>query len=162
MQRPGSDGSSGEADADEGRGDGVPARRRVGSRGGENGQGEHGQGDVPVPGGPVADLAVVQAYLAFRRLETRFDAPPDAGDPDQLGRGHLLWGPAEVEGELAGGGVAADQQVPEAAGVGGDPGPVVAAGTLRSCTAGPAWRPRSVTRWPRNVMQGELRCIAVR
>jgi hypothetical protein len=33
-------------------------------------KGEHGQGDVPMPGGPeVADLEVVEADLAFRGLE---------------------------------------------------------------------------------------------
>ena len=35
----------------------------------EKGQGEHGQGDVPVPGVVEADLVVVQPGLAFRCLE---------------------------------------------------------------------------------------------
>ncbi|MFI9162480.1 hypothetical protein ACIGW6_33615 [Kitasatospora aureofaciens] len=39
---------------------GGPGRCRVGCEGGEEGEREHGKGDVPVPGGPVADLVVAR------------------------------------------------------------------------------------------------------
>jgi hypothetical protein len=38
--------------------------------------GEHGQGDVPVPGVIAADLVLVEADLAFRGLEAFLNAPP--------------------------------------------------------------------------------------
>jgi hypothetical protein len=39
----------------------------------EEGEGEHGQGDEPVPAGPGPDLVVVQPDLAFGGLELFFD-----------------------------------------------------------------------------------------
>ncbi|MGQ5639030.1 MULTISPECIES: hypothetical protein [unclassified Streptomyces] len=68
---------------------GAQVRLRAGGNGGEEGQREHGKGDGAVPGGPVADLVVVQADLAFCGLEARFDAPPAPGDANQRGQGHL-------------------------------------------------------------------------
>jgi hypothetical protein len=50
---------------------------------------EHDKGDVAVPGGPVADLVVVQADLAFCGLEALFDAPPGPGDANRRGQGRL-------------------------------------------------------------------------
>lgn len=47
---------------------------------GEEGMGEHGQGDVPVPGMPFADPVVVQAALVLGGLEAFLDRPPGAGD----------------------------------------------------------------------------------
>ena len=49
---------------------------------GEDGVGEHDQRDVPIPGGPLADLRLVQAD-GLSCLETGFDVPADSGDPDQ-------------------------------------------------------------------------------
>src|SRR5712691_10346602 len=50
----------------------------------EEGQGEHGQGDVPVPGVIEADLVVVQSCLAFRCLGRFLDGPAHSGCPDKL------------------------------------------------------------------------------
>jgi hypothetical protein len=38
--------------------------------------GAHGQGDVPVPGGVLADLVVVQGGLVLSGLETFLNRPP--------------------------------------------------------------------------------------
>ena len=48
---------------------------RGGPAGREPGQGEHGQGDVGVPGPPGADLVVIQPGLALSLLETLFNPP---------------------------------------------------------------------------------------
>jgi hypothetical protein len=48
--------------------------------GGQEGVGQHGQGDVPVPAGVLADLVVVQAGLALGGLEGFLDHPADTGD----------------------------------------------------------------------------------
>jgi hypothetical protein len=55
----------------------------LGGEGSEDGQGEHGEGDEPVPGRPAADLVVVQAGLVLAGLEQFLDAPAAAGDPSQ-------------------------------------------------------------------------------
>jgi hypothetical protein len=46
-----------------------------GGRDGEDSGGEHGQGDPPEPGGPVADLVLVQAGQALAGLEVLFEGP---------------------------------------------------------------------------------------
>src|ERR1017187_1324102 len=54
---------------------------------GQDGQermGEHGQGDMPVPGVVEADLVMVKAGLAFPCLEAFLDGPAGAGDADEL------------------------------------------------------------------------------
>ena len=43
---------------------------------GEECQGEHGQGGPPVPGGPAADLMLVQAGEALAGLEVFLNPPP--------------------------------------------------------------------------------------
>ena len=48
---------------------------------GQEGVGQQRQGDVPIPGGPAADLVVVQADFAFGLLEGLLDRPADPGDP---------------------------------------------------------------------------------
>lgn len=48
--------------------------------------GEHGQGDVPVPGVVFADLVVVEASLVLGGLEAFLDRPPDTGRGDGLFR----------------------------------------------------------------------------
>ena len=54
---------------------------------------EHGQGDPAVPGGPSADLVLVQPGEDFPGLEGFLDAPALPGDPDQGGQrdGVGLW-----------------------------------------------------------------------
>jgi hypothetical protein len=69
--------------------------------GGEDGVGEHGQGGVAVPGGPLADLVLVQADLVLAGAEAFLHAPPGAGDADQGGEGDRSERPAAVEGQLA-------------------------------------------------------------
>ena len=54
---------------------------------GQEGGGEHGEGDPPVPGGPGADLVLVQAGQALGGLEVLLDGPPEPGDPHQRGEG---------------------------------------------------------------------------
>lgn len=48
--------------------------------------GQHGQGDVPVPGAVLADLVVVQAGLVLRLGEAVLHSPPRARDRHQLGQ----------------------------------------------------------------------------
>lgn len=50
-----------------------------GGHGREDGVGEHGQGDVPVPARMPADFALVQAALVLRAPETGLDRPAAAG-----------------------------------------------------------------------------------
>jgi len=58
----------------------------------EPGQGEHGEGDIPVPGLAEADLIVVEACLVLAGLEALLDAPSGAryldedGEWDRAGR----------------------------------------------------------------------------
>jgi hypothetical protein len=68
----------------------VPAGRRLGPGGvrgdGEERVGEHGQGDVPVPGAVAAGLVVVQAGLALGFGEAVLDSPARArcrGEPGE-------------------------------------------------------------------------------
>jgi hypothetical protein len=46
--------------------------------------GEHREGDVPVPGVVAADLVVIEPDFGFGGLETFFDRPAGAGDPNQV------------------------------------------------------------------------------
>src|SRR4051794_4484406 len=62
---------------------------RGGAGGTEVGVGEHGQGDVPVPGGVVTHLVGVQPGLVLGRLETLLDPPPAPGHRDELFEGGL-------------------------------------------------------------------------
>ena len=60
-----------------GQGD-LPGRGRAaggfdGGGGGEDGGAGHGQGDPPVPGGPAAQLVLIQAGQAFAGLEVLLD-----------------------------------------------------------------------------------------
>src|SRR6266516_4608905 len=122
-----------------GRGAGGVAASRTSAAGalggvgdGEEGAGEHGQGDPPVPGGPAADLVLIEAGESFAGLEVLLDSPPDPGDLDQGGQGNLLRRVAAVEGQFAGAPVAADQQpaASRRAVADGGPGPVVVAVAL--------------------------------
>ena len=104
----------------------------------EQGVGEHDEGGVAVPGGPLADLVLVEADLAFAGLEALLDAPSGAGHPHERGQRDGLGRPAAVEGQFPVGDTSPDQQpVMSRDFVGGwldaYPGPVVLAfafGTL--------------------------------
>jgi hypothetical protein len=97
---------------------------------GEDGCGEHGEGDPPVPGGPSPDLMPVQACQGLAGLDVLLDGPPEPGYLDQGGEGDLARAVAAVERQFAGGAVAADQQVTMPGAGDGDPGPVVMAVSL--------------------------------
>jgi hypothetical protein len=103
---------------------------------GQDGGGEHGEGDPPVPGGPAADLVLIQAGQALAGLEVLLDRPAKPGDLDQGGQRDRLRGVAVVEGQFPGAPVPADQQAPvSGAGVAdGDPGPVVPPVSLGAIT----------------------------
>jgi hypothetical protein len=64
--------------------------------------GEHGEGDVPVPGAVLADLLVVQAGLALGLVEAVLHGPPRARDRHQLSEGGRAGRPAPVERQLKG------------------------------------------------------------
>jgi hypothetical protein len=84
---------------------------QLGAGGGEEGLGQHAGAHVPVPGGPLADLVLVQAEQVLALAVVLLDLPAHPGDRDQLrdrsGRG----GVGQEELELGGvGHRAADQQ----------------------------------------------------
>ena len=76
----------------------------------QEGQGEHGQGDPPVPGRPAADLMLIQAGQALPGLEIFLGGPSEPGDLDQGGQWDRVRAVAAVEGQFPGSPVAADQQ----------------------------------------------------
>lgn len=71
--------------------------------------GEHGEGDMPVPGVPGADLVVVESGFVFGRSEAFFDGPACAGDVNEFSESCVIWVVAVVERELAGVEGSADQ-----------------------------------------------------
>ena len=91
---------------------------------------QHGQGDVPVPAGPGADLVLVQPDLALGGLEAGLDRPARPGHPHQRGEVRALGRQRQVEGQLVRlVELAPDQQALRPAGRGaaavGQEGPVV-------------------------------------
>jgi hypothetical protein len=50
---------------------------------GQEGQGQHRQGDVPVPAVPTTDLIAIQADLLLGRFEAFLDFPPLTGHAGQ-------------------------------------------------------------------------------
>lgn len=72
----------------------------LGAQHGEQGVGEHRQGDVPVPAGVGADLVLVQTGFALAGLEGFLDPPPPAGNSDQLGQGGGGRAGADAIGQL--------------------------------------------------------------
>ena len=80
--------------------------------GGEEGVGEHGEGDVPVPAGVTADLVLVEAALVLRGLEAFFDLPAASGDPGQVGEGGVQRSAGQEVGDVLGVGDAAAGQHP--------------------------------------------------
>jgi hypothetical protein len=80
---------------------------------GQDGQesvGEQRQDGPPVPGGPAADLVLVQGGELFSACEPVLDFPPGPGYAYELGQGHRVKGMGAVEGILAVADPAADQQ----------------------------------------------------
>jgi hypothetical protein len=75
----------------------------------EERHGEHGQGDVPVPGVGRRTLVVVQAGLVLGGLEAFLDRPPRAGHPHKFSDGDAGRGAAGEEREFAAGARAAYQ-----------------------------------------------------
>jgi hypothetical protein len=69
---------------------------------GQVGMGDHREGDVPIPGGVLTDLVVVEADLVLGRLEHLLNAPPGSRDPDQLGRSDRTRGITAVERQVSG------------------------------------------------------------
>jgi hypothetical protein len=78
--------------------------------GGGGGQGGGGGRDPPVPGGPAADLVLIQAGQALSGWEVLLDRPAKPGGLDQGGQRDRLRGAAVVEGQFPGARVPADQR----------------------------------------------------
>ena len=66
----------------------------------EKGLGEHGQGDMSIPGVVEPNLVVVEPDVSFPGVETFLDWPAGTGDPDQFARGFVAGVVAMVEGEF--------------------------------------------------------------
>ncbi len=108
---------------------------------GQEGVGEHGQGGPAVPGGPAPDLVLIEPGEAFGGLEGFLDAPALPCDRDEGVQGDRPWCVAAQVGQLAGGIVAADQQmvppgVGAVLGVERDPGPGVPARAVAAGAGG--------------------------
>ncbi len=78
---------------------------------GQEGMGEHGQGGPAVPGAPAPHLVLIQSDQSFGGLERFLDAPALTGDGDQGAQRNGSGAVAAQVGMLAGGIVAADQQM---------------------------------------------------
>ena len=115
----------------------VPLLRLRCSDAGEPGEGEHGQGDVGVPGPLGADLVLVQAGLVLGLLEAFLDPPARPGDRASSVQRGAAGSVADVVGDLGrvADGAAGQQPVP-APGCPGDPDrdprPVVVARAVRA------------------------------
>ena len=92
---------------------GAGAAAEQGGGDGADGQGGHHQHGVPGDRVVQADLGLVEAEAALTGSEIFFNWPAAAGGADQPGQRHRLAGGDEtvVKGQLAGGQVAADEQV---------------------------------------------------
>jgi hypothetical protein len=62
--------------------------------------GEHGEGDMPVPGVPGADLVVIESDFILGGSEALFDGPARSGDVDELCESGVVWVVAVVEREF--------------------------------------------------------------
>jgi hypothetical protein len=91
---------------------------------GAYGQGGHDQHSVPGDRGMQPDLGLIEPEAAFPGSEILFNRPAAPGRADQPGQRRRLAGGDEtvVKGQLAGGQVAADEQVATRGG-GAQPGP---------------------------------------
>ena len=71
--------------------------------------GEHGEGDMSVPGVPGADLVVVESDFVLAGSEAFFDGPACSGHADELSGSCVVWVVAVVEREFTVGDGSADQ-----------------------------------------------------
>src|ERR1035437_2028352 len=117
---------------------GVGAVAEQGGGDGAGREGGHHQDAVPGDRGIQPDLGLVQPELVLPEFESFFYGPPQAGCADQPGLGaQLPFGDVAVmEGQLAGPGVAADQQVMLRRGC-ADPRPRVPPVALGALAGGP-------------------------
>jgi hypothetical protein len=99
--------------------------------------GEHGEGDMSVPGVPGADLVVVESDFILAGSEALFDRPARSGYVDELCESCVVWVVAVVERELTVVEGSADQVLVVGV-IGVDECPVIDAEPLRSDTAGSA------------------------
>jgi hypothetical protein len=122
---------------------GAGAAAQQGGGDGADGQGRRDQHGMPGDGGVEADLRLVEPETVLSELEIFFGRPAQPGRADRPGRGRRLsFGQVAVaEGELAGGQVAADQQVVPRGG-GAQPRPGVPALSFRSRPGGADLQPR--------------------
>ena len=104
---------------------------------GEEGVGEHGEGDMSVPGVPGADLVVVESDFVLSRSETFFDGPACPGHVDEFSEAGVVGVVAVVESEFTVIDGSADQ-ILMAGIIGVDECPVVDAVSFRSDAAGAA------------------------
>jgi hypothetical protein len=104
---------------------------------GEEGVGEHAEGDMSVPCAPGADLVVVESDFVFAGSEAFFDGPARAGHVDEFSEVGVVGVVAVVESEFTVIDGSADQVL--VVGVGGvDERPVVDSVPFRSDSAGAA------------------------
>src|SRR5690242_14275206 len=92
---------------------GISAAAQQGGGDGADSQGGHHQHGVPGDRGAEPDLELIEPEAARTRAEILFYWPAAPGGTDQPGQRHGLAGVYEtvVKGQLAGGQVAADEQV---------------------------------------------------
>jgi hypothetical protein len=100
---------------------------------GEEGESEHGEGDMAMPSRPGAHLVVIQPDLTLGRFTAGFDGPPGSGHADQSAERRAVGSESQVIGQLVRfGNGSADQQAPVPSGSKG-----------RVCLRGPLVEP-----WP--------------
>ena len=99
--------------------------------------GEHGEGDMPVPGVPGADLVVVESDFVFAGPEALFDGPARSGYVNEFSASGVVWVVASVEREFFVGDGSADQVLVVGV-IRVDECPVIDAEPFRSDTAGSA------------------------
>ena len=104
---------------------------------GEEGVGEHGEGDMSMPGVPGADLVVVESDFVFAGSEAFFDGPARPGHADELCESCVVGVVAVVESEFTVVDGSADQVLVVGI-IGVEQCPVVDAVSCRSDAAGAA------------------------
>jgi len=79
---------------------------------GHHGEGEHDEGDMPVPAMPGTGFVVIEAEFVLGGFEAVLDGPAMAFDRCELFHGRALGAPCGEEGKVAIGNAAADQEAP--------------------------------------------------
>lgn len=67
----------------------------------EEGVGEHGYGDMSIPGRIEADLVIAEPDVALTSLKALLDGPPRSRDANEFAGGFTAGVVTVVEGELA-------------------------------------------------------------